>query len=134
MISTLLENNEANLQGMNYHELNNANNYSKPYYFFTQLDDSEGYSDTIVRINAKFFANDNFENIDSIYEFSHFKGTLSDFDNLLIKHEDDVEKYDLRFRFLTTDEVKRINMPIVELRNKWTDRAEANRYLSSSFR
>ena len=134
MISTLLENNEANLQGMNYHELHNSNNYSKPYYFFTQIDDSEGYNDTIVHINAKFYANDNFENIDSIYEFSQFKGTLSDFDNLLIKHEDDVEKYDLRFRFLTTDEVKRINIPIGGLRNKWTDRAEANRYLSSSFR
>ena len=134
MISTLLGNNEANLQGMNYHELNNANNYSKPYYFFTQLDDSEGYSDTIVRINAKFFANDNFENIDSIYEFSHFKGTLSDFDNLLIKHEDDIEEYDLRFRFLTKDEIARDKMHIAKLRNKWTDRAEANRYLSSSFR
>ena len=119
---------------MNYQELHNSNNYSKPYYFFTQVDDSEGYNDTIVHINAKFYANDNFENIDSIYEFSQFKGTLSDFDNLLIKHEDEVEEYDLRFRFLTKDEIARDKMHIAKLRNKWTDRAEANRYLSSSFR
>ena len=134
MIITLLQNNETKLQGLSAHELHNSNNYNKPYYFFTQVDDSEGYSDTIVSINAKFFNNDNFEPLESIYTFSHFKGTLSEFDDLLIQNEEDVEKYDLRFRFLTSDEIAREKMPIAKLRNKWTDRKEANRYLSSSFR
>lgn len=134
MITTLLENNETKLQGMNYMQIMNYDNYNRPYYFFTQVDDTDGYNDTIVHINAKFFGNDNFDTIDSAYSFSHFKGTLAEFDNLLIENETDVEAYDLRFRFLTSDEIRRSNMPNPRLRNKWTDRAEANRYLKSSFR
>ena len=131
MITTLLENNETKLQGLGAHELHNPRNYSKPYYFFTQVNDKDGYSDTIVHINAKFKG---YKDIDSRHAFANFVGTLAEFDDLLIQNEEDVEEYDLRFRFLTSDEVARKKMPNARLRNKWTDRAEAKRYLSSSFR
>ena len=134
MITTLLANNETKLQGMNYMEIMNEDNYETCYYFFTQVDDADGYNDTIVHINAKFFGNDNFEPIESILAFSQFKGTLAEFDDLLVENDIYVRAYNLKFRFLTSEEVKRSNMPITNFRNKWTDRTEANRYLSSSFR
>ena len=134
MITTLLANNETKLQGMNYMEIMNEENYETCYYFFTQVDDADGYNDTIVHINAKFFANDNFEPIESILAFSQFKGTLAEFDSLLVENDIYVRAYNLKFRFLTNEEVNRSNIPIVNFRNKWTDRTEANRYLSSAFR
>ena len=134
MITTLLEKNEEKLKGLDSNEVYYIENYTPYYYFFTEFDDADGYNDTIVHINAKFFGNTNYDEINDDDDFAFFKGTLADFDNLISKNEVYARKYDLRFRLLTKDEVRRLNKRKVSIRNKWTDRAESYRYLSSSFR
>ena len=96
----------------------------------SQIED-EKHNNQIRYINGKF--NDPEFNIDGgiKYDFGFFKGTLKQFDELKLKHQDIIHL--LEWRYLTDEEIRLQNMKIRNFTSRWTKDKEARRYLRSDF-
>lgn len=100
----------------------------------TDKQNEDEYFSKKIHINGKFMDDHKFDIDGSIkYDFAFFHGTMFEFDSLLIKHKDIVDKYRLEYRYLSEDEIRLSKLPVPIFRNEITKRNEAYRYLRSGY-
>jgi len=92
------------------------------------------YFNRKIYINGKFMLDDKFDVDGGIkIDFAFFHGTMFEFETLLIKHKDIVDKYKLEYTFLTAEEIRLLELPTPNFKSINTNIAEEKRYLRTGY-